>query len=630
MNSRGIAKAGSLLMRLLPYRRPLIVAVHLLLTALAYLSAFLLRFEFAIPESHWDFFIRSLPALLAIRLAIFGWFRLYEGLWRYVSVLDLIEMAKAVTLGSIVFITGLVVVSGHHFPRSVMLLDWVFCFVFVAAARVVARIAHEKTALLKHTRDRRALIVGAGDAAERLIREINKNVSLDYEVLGMVDDDKRKQGCRLQGVPVIGTTADLPRLCQQHRVDEVLLAIPSAGVDDRKRIVGLCRQAGVTMKTVPSIADLFSGRAGIAYLRDISPEDVLGRTPVHIDSADIVRAIGGKTVLVTGAGGSIGSELCRQLAGMGVGTLVMYERAESSVFFLDLELKERYPSVVIVPVVGDVLDEAKLNETMSRWHPDVVYHAAAYKHVPLMEANPLEAIRNNVFGTEMVMRAGEQFGVERFVLISTDKAVRPVSVMGRTKRLAEDLLRLMNNERTTYVSVRFGNVLGSAGSVMPLFQWQIANGGPVTITHPEATRYFMLIAEAAQLVIQSGVMGKGGEIFFLDMGEPVKVMELASSLMRLSGFHPGEDLEVRTIGLRPGERMNEELVAPSETFARSGHERIFVVQERPPNPRLLAHGLEELRVLVERREVAQALSLLTILSGEHLDKDAVPLVGPGT
>jgi FlaA1/EpsC-like NDP-sugar epimerase len=606
---------GSMVDKLIEFRRPLVVLGHVALIALSYLLAFVLRFEGEIPPELWGFFLRSLPSLILCRIVVFSWFHLHQGLWRYVSTRDLVEIFKAVTLSSLIFVAGLYAAVGTSFPRSIVLLDWLLCFGLVAGVRIVIRMLRESSPSLRQQRGRRALIVGAGDAGEHLIREIHHNPTLDYEVVGLIDDDPRKKRQRIHGVQVLGTIDELPQLCSTQNVQEVLLALPSATTEERGRILFACRTAGVVVKTVPSIKDLFSGRADIGQLQQVVPEDLLGRRAVHVDMDRLVAEIQGRRVMVTGAAGSIGSELCRQLAALKPERLIMYDRAESGLYFAGVELKDTHDELEIVSVVGDINDRPKLNEVMSRHAPEVLYHAAAYKHVPLMEQHPLEAIENNVFGTETVALAAEDHRVRKFVFVSTDKAVRPISTMGMTKRVAEDLLRVRSGGPTIYVAVRFGNVLGSAGSVMPLFQWQMAKGGPVTVTDPEATRYFMLIMEAAQLVLEAGAMGRGGEVFFLDMGSPVRIMELAQDLMRLSGIDPSADMALQTVGLRPGERLREELVRETEQFLASKHEQIFVVVDRPIDSAAFSNDFTSLRRLVRERDRHGAMTLLASMAG---------------
>jgi FlaA1/EpsC-like NDP-sugar epimerase len=602
--------------RFLPYRRPLIVVVHALLVVTSWFLAFTLIYELPLNGVEQANFWKGVPPLVIFRVLMFYRFRLFEGLWQYVSMRDLTAITKAASLSSLFFLAAALVLYGYQFVamRRVLVTDWVICCLLVAAPRVGVRIFRESL-VTRRTRSvtdakTRILIVGGGDAAATLIRDVHDDPLRDYEIVGLVDDDPKKKGRRLHGVQVIGNVADIPELCQTYDVEQILLAVPSAANEERERIIAKTREASVPVKSVPTLGQLLSGRR-IGQLEDVTPQDLLGRRAVRVDGERLSREVTGKRVLVTGAGGSIGSELCRQLGLFGPESILMYERAESSLYFIDLELGERCPGLTRSAVVGDILDAEKLDDVMSSCRPDVVYHAAAYKHVPLMEQHPIEAIQNNVFGTETVALAARRAGVRKFVLVSTDKAVQPVSTMGRTKRVAEDLLRALDAESdTTYLCVRFGNVLGSAGSVMPLFQWQMAHGGPVTITDPDATRYFMLIAEAAQLVLQAGAMGKGGEVFFLDMGSPMRIIDLADSLIKLSGFAPGKEMAMQTVGLRAGERMREELVMETEELFSSDHDQIYVTHSRSFDSFGFRENLDALRHLVRTRNEHGALEHL--------------------
>jgi FlaA1/EpsC-like NDP-sugar epimerase len=602
-------RLGVVVERLFPYKRAIVVAGHVAMFLISYLAVFILRFEGGIPADQWTFFLQTAPLLVATRAVIFAAFHVHEGLWRYVGIRDLVDIFKAVSASSLIFTVTLLVLYGPGFSRSVVLFDWLVCFGIVAGTRVFIRILRESTPSLRESA-RRTLIVGAGDAGERLIREIDRNPELHYFIVGIVDDSLRFQRKRIHGIQVLGTVERIPELCRERMIDEVLLAVPSATEEERGRIVLHCRQGGVVVRSVPSVTDLWTGRAHIGQLQRVAPEDLLERKRVTVDTERLSEQVRGRSVMVTGAAGSIGSELCRQLASLKPATLVAYDRAETNLYFLQLELGRSHPDVKFVAVVGDILERDKLDEVMRAHRPECLYHAAAYKHVPLMEEHVLEAITNNVFGTEAVIDVAEANDVNRIVLISTDKAVHPVSIMGMTKRLAEDLLLSRRGGPASHVAVRFGNVLGSAGSVMPLFQWQMSVGGPVTVTDSEATRYFMLIVEAAQLVLQAGAMGGGGEIFLLDMGTPVPVMELAQNLIRLSGLDPSLDMPVETVGLRPGEKLREELVRETEQFLASGHDQILVLVDRRFDSSAFRRDFEVLRRFVADRDAAGARDLL--------------------
>jgi FlaA1/EpsC-like NDP-sugar epimerase len=611
----------------LRWRRPLIVVGHAALISAAYALAYLLRFDLRVPDEEVRRFFQTLPLLLLIRLTVYARFRLYEGMWRFVSVHDVVAILIATTVSSLIFMAAGVVLAflGQGFPRSIFILDWILCVALVGGARIMLRSIREF--VLVDTKDeagdgdgseaKKAVIVGAGEAAERLIRYIKASPLLDYRIVGLVDDDARTQQRRIHDIKVIGTVEQLPFLCSSLDVQEVLIAIPSAAPEERRRIVERCREAGVPIKTVPSTQELISGDARIGQLEEIDPEFLLGRDPVSVNLEQLSSEIGGRSILVTGAGGSIGSELCRQLASFKPDKLVLYERAESNLYFVNLDLRQQHPDVQVVPVVGDILDEQKFASVLKEHQPTIVYHAAAYKHVPLMEDHPIEAIENNVLGTSTVAATSAKHGVEKFVLISTDKAVNPVGIMGMTKRVAESVLLGLSGGPTTFVSVRFGNVLGSDGSVLPLFRWQMAMGGPITITHSEATRYFMLLSEAAQLVLQAGAIGSDGDMFFLDMGDPVRIVDLAENLIRLSGLAPGRDVPLEIVGLRPGERLVEELLVETEKLQKSEHEKIFLANKMGFDRECFREDFEALRWKVWQRDEAGAIQRLRVMAARY-------------
>lgn len=602
---------------LLPYRRGVVLVTHVVLMTVAYFLAFLLRFEFRIPADQWTVFFTTLPVLIAIRAIVFAWFHLYEGMWRYVSMYDIMAILKAGTVGSAIFSGVILIFWGQGFPRSILFIDWILCLALVGGVRLGLRAVRESYQNNGRVGGKRAVIVGAGDAGEMLIREIERNLTLNYEVVGFLDDDPRKQGGRIHGIEVVGRTDDLPYLCRYLKVQEILVAIPSASEEQQRRIFERCRASGTTFKTIPPLNDLLQGKARIGQLQEVKPEDLLGRKAIRLDTDALRRELKGKSIMVTGAAGSIGSELCRQLATFEPETVVLFDQAESALYFICLEIKNAHPGLGLIPIVGDILNREKVNEVIQTHKPDIVYHAAAYKHVPLMEEQPLEAINNNVLGTEVLACAAQRGGVKRFVLISTDKAVKPVGIMGMTKRMAEGVIQTLNGGSTSFVAVRFGNVLGSDGSVLPLFKWQIDRGGPVTVTDPEASRYFMLVSEAAQLVLQAGAMGKGGEIFFLDMGEPVRIGNLAENLIRLSGFEPGKDIPVEVIGLRPGERLNEELVMDGEELLPTEHEKILMLQNHRLDVAAFQRDFEALKQMVSARDRDGAVAQLKAMCARY-------------
>jgi FlaA1/EpsC-like NDP-sugar epimerase/DNA-binding NarL/FixJ family response regulator len=550
--------------------------------AVGYWLAFLLRFEFPIETEDVNRFLLTLPIVLAVRSAAFVWWRLHEGLWRYVSMRDILAILKAVTFSSAIIVPVILLLIDRHFPWPVFPIDWGICLLFVGGIRLALRAFHEGMVHSREASGRRAMIVGAGDAGELLIREVGRNPGFKYTVLGFVDDDSGKIGRRLHGVEVLGRIDELPVLCKKHDIEEALIAMPSARGAEMRRIIEVCRAARVGFRTLPRLDELMGKPPTVSKIRMVNIEDLLRREPVCIDFAEVGQFILGKKVLVTGAGGSIGSELCRQVARFAPGALIMLDHAENGLFFIDMELRERFPGMSLHPAIGDVTDQNRIGVIFEEYRPQVVFHAAAHKHVPLMEANKAEAVKNNVLGIMVVANAAERAEVEHFVMVSTDKAVRPSSVMGATKRLAEMYVQSLNARSVTrFVTVRFGNVLASEGSVLQVFQRQIEAGGPVTVTHPDMTRYFMTIPEASQLVLQAATQGKGGEIFVLDMGEPVRILDLAKDLITLSGLEAEKDIEIKITGPRPGEKLFEELLNSETRLLPTKHQKIMVAETDP-------------------------------------------------
>jgi len=589
--------------------------LHLAVIAIAFAWAFALRFDFLIPPDMWKLMQTTLPTLILVRGLAFSWFHLYGGMWRYVGIWDVVEITKAVTLSSIVFSACVLLFVGHGFPRSVLVVDWLLCLALTAGIRMIVRLYRETVSGHWSREGRTALVVGAGDAGEMLVREIERSEILDYEVVGFIDDDLALRGGRIRGIPVLGALNDIPEICRSHQIEEILIALPSVSGERRKQILDVCRRAGVPSKTIPSLWELLDGQARIGQLQDVQPDDLLGRDVVSLDEARIRETLQEKTILVTGAAGSIGSELCRQIASFGPQEIVLFDRAESGLYFMGLELEANFPEIRIETIVGDILDAPHVDEILREHAPQVLYHAAAYKHVPLMEEQPIESIRNNLLGTETLAAAAVRRRVEKFVLISSDKAVDPVSIMGMTKNAAERLLLSMYGSTTTFTAVRFGNVLGSSGSVLPLFERQIARGGPVTVTDLEATRYFMLTSEAAQLVLQASAMGAGGDVFYLDMGKPVRIIEMARNLIRLHGFDPDRDVPVEVVGLRPGERLNEALRMAKEELMASDHDKVLLVRNEHFDGDAFRAAMEGLRELVDARDTEGAVHQLKRIVG---------------
>ena len=596
---------------LLRHRTVLTAAANLVLATAAYVAAFSLRFDLSIPWHYARVIAVTLPLLLACKLIAFWAFGLFSGWWRHVSVRDVEGIVRANLLASTLFLFVMVFVRGlGGYPRSIFFLDLLLCTSLLAGARLVIRLLRERGERPAVRRiETLALIVGAGSAGIRLCEEIESRPRLGFAVVGFVDDDPTKRGTRICGTPVLGGIDDLPALVAAHDVGEVLIALPSASGALMRRIVQRCGEARVRHRVLPTLGELVAGRVIYTQMREVQVDDLLAREPVRLDLPRVRSLIAGRSVLVTGAAGSIGSELCRQLAAYEPERLVLYDRHENGVFALDMELRARFPALRIEPVLGSILLEDQLDRVFGAHRPDLVFHAAAYKHVPMAEANVLEAIRNNVLGTWNAARAAIRHGTREFVLVSTDKAVRPTSVMGVTKRAAEMVVQGLQNGCCSFVAERFGNVLGSNGSVVPLFREQIARGGPVTVTHPDVRRYFMTIPEAVQLILQAAGVGHGGEILILEMGEPVRILDLARQMIRLSGFEPDEDIEIVFTGLRPGEKLNEELVDAEERVASTHHERIKIVRRRhrPSHPDAWLAGLA---AAVRAGDVPTALGLL--------------------
>ncbi len=562
--------------------RVALVIIHdALATVVAWLGAYLLRFNLDLPGEYLLAALSTLLWVVPVQASVFWYFGLYRGIWRFASLPDLKRILKSVAVAAVAVPTVLVLLRVQEVvPRSVLLLDPILLVIIMGGSRFAYRAwkDHRFNALLSDAKP--VLILGAGSAADFLLREMSRTPS-GYQVVGLLDDDRTKVGRHIQGVPVLGLIGDIEHWQIHTGVQDAILAIPSAPAAVRKVVVEKCTDLGLNLLTVPSMSDLMQGRVSVESLRKIELDDLLGREPVQLDNAALVECLSGKTVMVTGAGGSIGSEMCRQIVRFRPARLILFEQSEFALYQLEQEFFRACPDQPIACIIGDIKDANRVAQVLAEYKPSVIYHAAAYKHVPLMERiNTLQAVKNNVFGTMVVARLAREAGVEKFVMISTDKAVNPTNVMGASKRLAEMVCQSLQRETgTQFISVRFGNVLGSSGSVIPKFQQQIAMGGPVTVTHPEITRFFMSIPEAAQLVLQAGLMGRGGEIFVLDMGEPVRITDLAKLMIRLSG-KTEDEIRIEFTGLRPGEKLYEELLADAETTLPTPHPKLRVAKAR--------------------------------------------------
>ncbi len=590
------------------------------LAAAAWYLAFRLRFDPRIPPYYDTLFNRTIWMVILIQVAVFVVFGFYNRWWRYVSTRDMWGAARGVTVACLVSSFVVYFANPVHqvrLPRSVAIMDWVLLLAFVAGARMLARTLMERpTARGLVARGKEVIVVGAGDAAQLIVKEMLRSPSLGYTPIGFVDDDPRKKNLRLHNVRVLGTTLELPRLLHDNRPDEVLIAIPSASGEVRQRVVDITRKTSVPVKTLPGIYELISGEADLAgQIRPVQVEDVLGREPVEVDLPAVAAYLADATVLVTGAGGSIGSELCRQIARIGCRRLILVDQGETPLFEIERELVSERGFAPSVPVLADAGNRERMRRVFERYTPSVVFHAAAYKHVPLMEANPLESVRNNTLATKVMAEVAAEFGVERFVLVSTDKAVNPKTVMGQSKALCEWIVEAYGAREgpTRFVAVRFGNVLGSSGSVIPIFRRQIERGGPVGVTHPEMSRFFMTIPEAVSLVVQAGSIGRSGHVFVLDMGEPVSILELARNMIRLSGKEPDRDIAIEFTGVRPGEKLHEELWGGGETVGPTLHPKILAVTRPPIDAGWLEDELVALERLVAEGETLELVSKLAAM-----------------
>lgn len=563
---------------LLKYRRAFVVLVHLFLAAAAYFFAFYLRFEFSLPDQYLKIFIDTLFYLVLIKSVTFYFFRIYEGLWRYVSMHDAVQILKANITATVVFFLFIAVFYGlRGYPRSVFIIDFILCVGFLYGVRFASRCARERHFPAVEPKSERVLIVGAGEAGIMTLRELKLNAACN--IVGFVDDDPRKKHGRISGRKVLGNTDEIAAVAKKYSVDEIIISIPSASGQVIRDVIAKCEKTQARIKILPGLNKIISGEVTVNDIRDVSPEDLLDRKPVSIDTKDIGSVIRDKTVLITGAAGSIGSELCRQAAGFYPRLIVLYDHDENNIYYLQQELNRSFPELKYVIVIGDIKDIGLLKSTFSRYRPQIVFHSAAHKHVPLLEENPAAAVKNNVIGTRNLMYAAEHYRAESFVMISTDKAVRPTSVMGASKRLAEMVIQAKAKKaKTKFMAVRFGNVIGSSGSVVPLFKKQIEQRGPVTVTDPEVRRYFMTAREASLLVLQASALGKGGEVFVLDMGEQIKIIDLARNLIILSGLKPQIDIKIEFCGLRPGEKLYEETLLDKEHDQITKHDKIYIAQ----------------------------------------------------
>ncbi len=564
------------------HRRKLSLLLHLALGAIAFIAAFFVRFDFmGIPADQVNIMLMALPLVVGIKGFAVIHYGLTAGLWRYVGINDLTRILKAVSVSTIAIIVGSFMIFGHKIPRSIYLLDFLITILLYGGVRFAIRISRESLMpSMRNSSGKRTLIIGAGDAGEIALRSLMKDYMGIYHVVGFLDDDPSKQKMAIHGYPILGTTADASKFVKSENITEVLIAISSANKKFIKSIVESSAGHNINFRIMPAIKSFMTGEMQIEEIRKVKLEDLLGRESIHLDRNIVSKQLSGKCILITGAGGSIGSEIARQVAGYSPTKLILLDYAESALFEIDRDIREDYPDIDVVPCLVDVRQEIDVTKVFETYRPQRVFHAAAYKHVPLMEQHPTDAVRTNVLGTKNVVEASIKSGVEKFVMISTDKAVRPSSIMGATKRICELIVaRKGDNSGTQFAAVRFGNVLGSNGSVIPIFEKQIAKGGPVRVTDPEMTRYFMTIPEAVELVLQTGALSQSNDVFVLDMGNPVKIMDLARNMIELSGMVVNEDIKIKIIGARPGEKTHEELVTYGEDLLETSVDKIRLLRK---------------------------------------------------
>ena len=602
--------------------RRLAILHDLFMIPVAWIGAYWLRFNLGvIPEYYLDSALENMLIVLILQGVVFRYFGLYRGVWRFASLPDLIRIAKAVMVGiafsaTIIFITTRM----DGVPRSVFPLYSLLLIALLGGSRFIVRWSKDRGIYADNAK--RVLIVGAGRAGEMLVRDLLRAKDELYQPVGFVDDSKARQGREIHGVRVLGACEEIIDFADRLDINLIVLAVPSADSVNMRRLVGLCEKSGVPFRTVPPLDRVMSGQVNISQFREVLIDDLLGREPVSLDWEAIEQELTGKRVLVTGAGGSIGSELCRQIASLKPSHLILLDSSEFNLYSIENELLKSFPKIAINRWLNDVVDQVAIEKIFRHSRPEVVFHAAAYKQVPMLEGQIREAARNNILGTRTMAEFADRFGCEAFVMISTDKAVNPANVMGTSKRAAEIFCQNLNQRSATrFVTVRFGNVLGSAGSVVPLFRRQIESGGPVTVTHREITRYFMTIRESCQLILQASVMGKGGEIFVLDMGEPIKISYLAEEMIRLSGQVPGQDIDIIFTGLRPGEKLYEELFHEKEALQSTTHEKILLARYREFEWERLNEVMDEIKLACAEYDEKQVRSLMKILvpewSGYH-------------
>nr|CBX31358.1 Capsular polysaccharide biosynthesis protein capD [uncultured Desulfobacterium sp.] len=600
--------------------------------------AHLVRFEFSIPANFIVSLYKILPAVILIKLITFYFFDLYRGMWRYTGIKDVINIIKASAISSFVIISLILFKTRFEgFSRSVFVIDMCFTILLITGYRVAIRLYYEQLSFNNSwvttlrclfnpfvrisSHEKRILIIGAGDCGEKICKEIINNYRLQQKVVGFIDDDPEKTGKKIHGIPVLATVEKINKFFSRVEADEVLIAIPSASSKQIRRIIKICNDNNITFKIIPAYSELIDGKVTINTIREVSYSDLLGREIIKLDNNKIGGYLKDKIVLVTGAGGSIGSELCRQICRFKPDTIILYERAESPLYEIELDIRHTFTDIKCIAHLADIRDTMQMEKTFAAYKPQVVFHAAAYKHVPMLEIQPWKAIENNIQGTLNLIEVSKKHQVKRFVFVSTDKAVRPTNVMGASKRVAEMLIQSKNGNGqfpTLFMTVRFGNVIGSVGSVVPLFKKQIKRGGPVTVTHPDVTRFFMTIPEACQLILQAAAMGNGGEIFLLDMGIPIKIDCMARDLIRLSGFVPDEDIKIEYVGLRPGEKLYEELITEGEGIIPTSHEKIMILKGTECNFNTINGNIAKLSRFSEEQDHENIKKILKSIVPEYI------------
>ena len=601
------------------FRQFLVFVVDFCAIAAAITLAYLFRSDFDLSHSVWSGFRDTLLAVAVAKPLVFYFSRLYRSMWRYASLAEALILFKAVTIASLAAVCALAVAGEFaHFSRAVFILDWGILFALMGGSRFAWRLYLERQVQADTSGALPTLIIGAGDAGCLLLDSIRRHPAPPYHIAGFIDDDPVKQGMFLKGVPVLGTVGDIAPLAAEHDIRMAVVAIPSAERARIREVISVCRKAKVPFRILPHLSRLAHGEVEFSQIKEVELEDLLGREPAELDMAAISNYLAGKRVMVTGAAGSIGSEIARQVARFDPAKLIIYDNAETPLYHIENELQGSHRGLPLIPLLGDIRARKRLEAVFEEFQPEVVFHAAAYKHVPLIEYNPIEAANNNIRGTAILAETADRFGVADFVMVSTDKAVNPTNVMGCSKRVAELFIQgLSQQSRTRFSTVRFGNVLGSQGSVIPLFKEQIRRGGPVTVTDPAITRYFMTIPEASQLVLQAGCLGRGGDIFILDMGEPVLIRDLAEELIRLSGLEPHVDIKIVYSGLRPGEKLYEELSTDRESALPTSHEKIMVLKATPVEFAVVRQEFERLYEAVAAADLGEVMEIMHRLVPEY-------------